>query len=125
MILPHGRYRIYSLYVKGSIVWSERKAASAKVVDLWNSAAMIQSRNKLRLYTVTGTTAYGQHNEMPDRLRSLLYRTIHFIANPRHAEWQAGRDALRTINRRQPLPPLRQHSATGSVRQPAAERRDV
>lgn len=31
---------------------------------------------------------------MPDRLRRLLYCTLHFITNPRHAEWQAGGDAM-------------------------------
>ena len=37
--------------------------------------------------------------EMSDRLRGLLHRTFDFIANPRHAKWQAGRNALCTIDR--------------------------
>jgi hypothetical protein len=29
----------------------------------------------------------GYSNEVPDQLRSLLYCTLHFISDPRHAEW--------------------------------------
>jgi hypothetical protein len=41
----------------------------------------------------------GYANEVPNQLRSLLYCTFHFISNPRHAEWQAGRVALRATDR--------------------------
>jgi hypothetical protein len=44
------------------------------------------------------------HHELPDRLRSLLYRPFDFIADPRNARWQTGRDALHSIDQRRPLP---------------------
>jgi hypothetical protein len=59
------------------------------------------------------------YDEMPDRLRSLLHRPFDFISDPRHARWQAGRNALSTIDRRRPLPDFRQRPATGSLQQPA------
>jgi hypothetical protein len=36
---------------------------------------------------------------MPSRLRRLLHRTVDQLADPWHAEWQAGRRALRAAQR--------------------------
>lgn len=62
---------------------------------------------------------------MPATMRRVLYRAIHHEPDSGHAQWQAGRCALRSIGRRSALPHLRATRAADLLRRAATVARDV
>jgi len=62
---------------------------------------------------------------LSSKLRSLLHRAEHHVADSRHAAWQAGGNPLRAIAAGPALRALRPARAPGVLRRTEAERRDV
>jgi hypothetical protein len=81
-------------------------------VDLCDGADMIR-----HIYSFPEAAV----NELPDRVRRLLHRTIHIIVITRHDTRQAGRSPLYPVDVCQSLPPLRNGRTAERMRQPATK----
>lgn len=62
---------------------------------------------------------------MSPRLWGVLHRPVDLVAYPGHAPREAGRSALRPVDRRQPVQAVRAAGTPGGVCRLAADRGDV